>query len=180
MALAKFNREYKESKKVKNVVICMYPNGIKNSHGSHLNHSLECFQKKLLAQREENVEIQVAFVYGDGIVYARDFKKLEEGSILYLESCKESPKLTHVWFLGMALLEKKAMEDRREGIISQNEFYLFTDQQFKRSDEQQILDCPRFQNQEIGITLVKSEGAAGGELERHISERGEIWMDTDF
>lgn len=180
MALAKFNQDYKQQKIVRNIVICIYPKGISESHGSHLNYSLECFQKKLWEMKAKNEEIQIAFVYGDDVVYAKNFQKLKKGMVCYLESCTVTPHLSHVWFMGMALLEQKSIQDERENCVSTNELYLFTDKEFNRIEVNKILGTTRFQNVKASLTLVKCEGAGGGELEKYISNHGEIYMNTDF
>lgn len=168
-------------KTVQNIVIGVYSNGIQESQGSYLNRALERFQKNFLRAHDRTNIVNVAFVYGDKMVYARDFSEYKKEEILYLESCVEPPRLSHIWFMGMALLERKVKQDLKDHVNSQNAFYLFTDKKFDRMESQKILAAARFQEFDKNLYLIKTKDSAGGALEQYIAAHGKVYMeDMEF
>lgn len=184
MSLADFDEEYAPRQTEKNVVICIYPKSMQETDKSHINHTLEKLEKRLLKEQEENkyLTVQIAYVFGEKIVYARDFAKMEKDVICYVDYESESASLSQMWFMGMILLEKKIAEDRKEGINSQNEVYLLTDREFPRSESGKILATPRFKDIQYSPRLIKSEKSGGGALEKFIAENenGMVELDTDL
>lgn len=180
MALSDFDEDYEIVKKEKNAVICIYPNSIQSTDKSHINRTLENLQLALMRERKNYHKLHVAFVFGEGVVCAEDFREIEEGSVCYLDYVSESASLSHLWFLGMALLEKKEKEQRREGIESENLLYVVTDREFQRTESEKILMSPRFQNCNVTPVLIKNQNAGGGKLEEEIRKKGNIYLDTDL
>ncbi len=180
MSLDDFNEDYTIKNKVKNVVVCIYPEAISETNQSHINRTLEQIQINLLKSSNSNEKTEIAFVFGEKVVCAVDFKELDDNITYYLDYVKKSASLYHIWFMGMALLENKYKTDKKMGIVSENYFYILTDRPFRRTDSANILATPRFHDFDKTIILIKSENGGGGSLEDYIEQNGRVYIDTDY
>lgn len=159
----------------KNIVVGIYQCPEEDSDKSRINGVLETLQRKW---REEKGEKSLAFVFGDGVTYARDFSDTRRDVTYYVENSRKEVELSHIWFLGMALLEKKYETDKRRGLRAENYFYLITNRGFKKVDTDKILSALRFENLEVTPVLIKSGNGAGGRLEKYIEKKGSVYVDT--
>ena len=179
MALQDYNEEYRVERKNKNVVICIYQKPL--SDNNHINYSIEKLQKSLFQNLDEETVLCKAFVFSDdGNVCARDFEQTDSENIYYADFCKKESDLSHIWFMAMALLEKKTLEDEKNGVLSDNYIYLVTDEVFKRSYAEKIKNSLRFKELKTTPILVKCEKAGGGSLEEYMRKEGKIYLDTDL
>ncbi len=180
MALKDNEKEYILRKKERNIVICIYPKSIRETDQSPVNDVLEHLQLSQMKEaREKELEIQAAFVFGNKVVYARNFQKLEK-SLFYMDYVSESARLSHIWFMGMALLERKINNDCAKGILSENYLYLLTDRAFERVETAKIMSALRFRDLPVTPVLIKSKDAGGGKLEAYIDSKGKVWQDSEF
>lgn len=163
--------------KNKNIVVCICQQSEQMSGRSHINRTLELLQRQWM---NEESRIQIAFVYGSGVTCVRDFSDMKEQGICYVENCKESVKLSHLWFMGMALLERKQAQDQREKIYAQNFIYLITDCEFNRIETEKVLACIRFTELKVIPVLIKNKDGAGGSLESYIRRKGNVYLDTEI
>lgn len=186
----KFFEEYVVEKKTTNVLFCIYKtrqigedletkrqeekDNYLDAREYQVNGFLEYIQEILKKEQKEELEINKAFVFFDGITCAKDFQEVNQKKIYYADYGEEKERLDHLWFMGMALLEKKAQEDAEKGKISKNYLVLITNAAFSRTDTEKILAADRFKNLEYMPVLVKSERAGGGELETYIANKGRV------
>lgn len=176
MALEYFKTEYRLDKTVTNIVICIYRKSMKDADNSHINRTLAQFFKELDRKKGK---VAVAYTFGDGIVDARDFTEPKD-HIIYASECKKkSAPLSHIWLMGMALLEEKEREDRENGLTSKNVLCLLTDESFGRVDTEKILVGMenRFHNVEVKLVLVTDQPSSKneGRLEEYIRNNGDVY-----
>lgn len=174
--LENFKKEYCFDKTVTNIVICIYRKPDKDADSSHINRTLAQLFKELERRKGK---IAVAYTFGDGIVDARDFTELED-HIVYASQCKDrSAPLSHIWLMGMALLEEKEQEDRKKGLTSKNILCLLADENFRRVDTEKILTAMenRFRAIKVKPILVTDQRVSKneGRLEEYIRSNGEIY-----
>ena len=174
--LENFKTEYRFDKTVTNIVICIYRKPVKDADSSHINRTLAQLFKEL---EQKKGKTAVAYTFGDGIVDARGFTEPED-HIVYASECKErSAPLSHIWLMGMALLEEKEREDRKNGLTSKNILCLLTDESFRRVDTEKILTAMenRFRAVKVKPVLVTDQQSSKneGRLEAYIRNNGEIY-----
>lgn len=174
--LENFKTEYRVDKTVTNIVICIYRKPEKDADSSHINRTLAQICKELEKKKGKTA---VAYTFGDGIVDARDFTEPED-HIIYASQCKErSAPLSHIWLMGMALLEEKEREDRKKGMTPNNTLCLLADESFRRVDTEKILAAMenRFRAVKVKPILVTDQQSSKneGRLEEYIRNNGEIY-----
>ena len=173
-----FSKEFSVERRYKNVVFCVYKAASEGGH--QVNGSLEYLQEKLNCENREEAEVRKAFVFFDGITCAMDFDQVDQKKIYYTDYEESRERIDHLWFMSLALLEKKAEQDRKQGFPSENYLVLVTNTVFQRAEEQKILAARRFDHFSYTPVLVKDSQAGGGALEAYIAEKGKVLLDTEL
>lgn len=173
MALSDYMEEFQIEKRKLYVAICIdqAPGYGKNSP---VNRMLEELVGQLKRERMDYESIEVAYVYEtEGMMDVKDFASLTEESLVwYKEPCirMENHNLNHVFFMGMALLERvEKLYDTAE-----KRLYFVTDEKFERVNqiacetEKGLKANPRFAGMDVEIILVREENAGGDLLDKYI------------
>ena len=185
MALNRYNKEYKMKersfdRKKLNVVICIYHSSNLREK-SPINEMLEKLQMQLKTECKKYDEIQIAYVYETPSLDAKGFQVFTEETPIYYKELYEkrcSYNLENVWFLGLALLEQKVMEQNLPADAEiENRIYLVTDERFDFyqsgkivfEEDGEIKLHPRFSKLDITSVLIKTKSAGGELLEKYMS-----------
>lgn len=175
MSLNQFEKEFHIGKRQLNVVVCVY-----HSLGVYkknlVNQMLEYLQEQLKRECDEYEKVQIDYIYETPSLQIKKIERLEKDTpIQYQEPCKssETHSITHMVFMGLAVLEQKLYEC---DIEVENRMYLITDERFKRVQVKQLIMekngefflHPRFSKIEFTPVLIKTENAGGDWLEEYI------------
>ena len=173
MTLKDFTRDYHMRQAVKNVAVCIYRKPDDRADSSHINKTLRLLQKELAGRREK---VFTAFVFGQNTSDARDFEEADENVVYEADNVKKAAPLSHIWLMGMALLEKKDAEDRKAGLEPENTLCLVTDESLSRTENDKILFGMenRFFGIKVKPVLIRDRNSSGGRLEEYIRENGEV------
>ena len=174
MALKDFTMDYQLRPAVKNIAVCIYRKPDDRADNSHINGTLRLLQQELARRKEK---MFIAFVFGQNTSDARDFEKVDEFVVYEADSVKKSAPLSHIWLMGMALLEKKAAEDRDAGLDPENILCLVADDSLSRTESDKILFGMenRFRGTKVKPVLVRDKDSSGGRLEEYIRAAGDVY-----
>lgn len=173
-------RDNKRQKKL-NVVICVFHENAEHAYKSPLNQMLEELQIDLKKELEEYDKIEVAFVFNDDLLEIKEFQELESKTRIYYKEPSQAGDFAHIWFMGLALLEKKLQEEEDIVTSIENRVYLVTDEQLPREKVRLIIEekdgelraHSRFDKIDFIPYLYRSEETSGDILEEYILKGNE-------
>lgn len=175
MSIRDYEEELRSVKRDLNAVICVFQKP-GNSRRRPVNRMLETIIDGLRSELPDYKSIRTAYVYETrGLQNCIPFQPLTAGTEpYYMEPVREAADhdLDHVFFLGMALLEKAQSINGGECRL-----YLVTDDRFGFASEICLRDegtvnlNPRFAHLNTTIYIYRSENAGGAEIEQVVKNK---------